>query len=403
MDERGSESVVPLDYAHLEKMVQKSRNVVQVLKNGLRNMISGKKVEIIEAEAFFKDKNTLVLKSREKEGEITARSIVIATGALPRMIPGVAPELIREGLVWTSTEALDPPFLPKRLLVIGSGAIGIEFSSFYNALGVVVTVLEMQDRILLQEDFEVSRFAQKEMAKQGIKFVLSSLVKELVAKDKVVVAKIENSLNHATEEIEVDAVIVAVGVVPNTGSLNLNAVGVQTNPNGSIVVGEYQETTQSGIYAIGDVASTPWLAHKATREGIIAAERAAGLAGVMPLNPRAIPACVYANPEVASIGLSEEGAMEAGLQFEVGKSFFKGNGKAMADEAGLGFVKVIIEKNTGEILGAHIVGKEITELISVFSVAISGELTAKELAYTIFPHPTMSECIQEAVLDAMWK
>ncbi|MDR3031212.1 MAG: dihydrolipoyl dehydrogenase [Holosporales bacterium] len=382
----------------IEKIVERSKDIVSGLNKNVAALLAKNKIKVIEGIAKFKDRNTLLIENGDKLIEVTAQNIVVSTGAKPRLIPGIE-SLIEKGLVWTSKEALAPRFCPKKLLIMGSGAIGIELASFYNSIGSEVTVVEIQDRILVMEDKEISAAAQKALSKQGIAFKLNSKSQNFKEEKNKLSMEFVNPENKI-EKDTFDVAIIAIGVVPNTADLNLDKIGVKTKPNGVIKTFGYQETNIKGIYAIGDVTEAPWLAHKASREGIICAEKIAGLSNILPINLKAIPSCVYSNPQIASIGMTEEIAKEEGINVKIGKSYFRGNGKALATGEPDGFVKVIFDSKTGELLGAHMIGYEVTELLPIFSIAISGELTEKELMSAIFPHPTMSECLQEAICSA---
>lgn len=375
-----------------DKIIDRSKNVVFGLNKGVSGLMQKNNITVVSGEAKFVDKNRIIVNDSQ---EITAKNIVIATGALPTMLPGVGVNLIDNGLIWTSKEAMFAKKCPKKMLIIGTGAIGIEFASFYNTLGVDVTVVEIQKRILIQEDEEIATAAKKSFEKQGMKFMLGTSAKGFSEKNGQLVVEFSDGSSDIFE-----VCIVAIGVVPNTKYLSLDKVGVEVNQNGRIVVDKYNETNVKGIYAIGDVTDAPWLAHKASREGIICAEKIAGLQNIQPLAPNNVPSCIYSNPQIASIGITEQKAKDRGINFKVGKSHFKGNGKAQAVGESDGFVKVIFDATTGELIGAHMIGYEVTELLPIFSLAIASELTENELIHTIFPHPTMSECIQEAVLDA---
>lgn len=387
------------DSINLDKIVERSKNVISGLNKGVNGLLSKNKITLIEGIAKFKNNNTLEIENNGTITEITGKNIVIATGAFPKLIPGIDETLIEKGLIWTSKEAISPKFFPKKLLIIGSGAIGIELASFYNSMNSEVTVVEIMNRILIQEDKEISESAMKSFIKQGIKIkteTRSQNIKEV--NGKVSVELVDKTNKIETEEF--DAVILAIGIVPNTKNLNLDKIGVETKPNGTIITKEYQQTTVSGIYAIGDVVEAPWLAHKASREGIIVAEKIAGLNEITPINLKNIPACTYSFPQIASIGMTEEKAKEQYENIKIGRAYFRGNGKALATGESDGFVKVIFDGKTGELLGAHMIGYEVTELLPIFSIAIAGELTEKELMSAVFPHPTMSECLQEAICDA---
>ena len=383
---------------NLEKIIERTKGVISGLNGGVAGLFAKNKVTFIEGTARFKLQNTLIVENGATLTEVSGKNVVIAVGAKPRLIPGIE-ELIQKGLVWTSKEAIFPKFLPKKMLIVGSGAIGIELASFYNAMGAEVTVVEMMDRILIQEDNEISESARKSFTKQGIKIITSAKTQNFREDKGKVSVEIVDKNGDVEKEI-FDVVVLAIGVVPNTKDLALEAISVKQKPNGAIETNQYNETSVAGIYAIGDVAEAPWLAHKASREGIRVAEKIAGLQKITPINLNSIPSCTYSYPQIASVGMTEEKAKEAGYEIKVGKSYFRSNGKALATGEPDGFVKVIFDTKTGELLGAHMIGHEVTEMLPIFSLAISAELTEGELMATIFPHPTMSECLQEAVYSA---
>ena len=400
MIERSSEFGIDskLISTNLDKIIERSKTVIAGLNSGVNGLFAKNKVAIIEGIAKFKDKNTLIVEKDGKTTEVKGKNIVIATGAKPRLIPGIDEKLIEKGLIWTSKEAINPRFFPKKLLLIGSGAIGIELASFYHSIGSDVTVIEIMDRILIQEDKEISDAAMKSFLKQGIKITTNTKSQNIKEESgKVSVEFVDKDENVSRETF--DAIVLAIGVAPNTKDLGLEAVGIKTKPNGTIETNEFNETSVSGVYAIGDVAEAPWLAHKASREGIRVSEKIAGKE-LTSINLKTIPSCTYSYPQIASIGLTEEKAKELGREIKIGKSYFRGNGKALASGEPDGFVKVIFDAKSGELLGAHMIGYEVTELLPIFSVAIAGELTEKELMAAVFPHPTMSECLQEAVCAA---
>ena len=383
---------------NLEKIIERAKGIISGLNSGVAGLFAKNKVTFIEGTARFKSSNTLVVENAGTLSEISGKNIVIAVGAKPRLIQGMD-GLIKKGLVWTSKEAIFPKFLPKKMLIVGSGAIGIELASFYNAMGTEVTVVEMMERILIQEDKEISESARKSFEKQGIKIITSAKTQNFKEDKGRVSVEIVDKNGHVTQEI-FDVVVLAIGVTPNTQDLGIDAISLKQKQNGAIETNQYNETSVDGIYAIGDVAEAPWLAHKASREGIRVAEKIAGLQNITPINLEAIPSCTYSYPQVASVGLTEEKAKIAGYEIKVGKSYFRSNGKALATGEPDGFVKVIFDAKTGELLGAHMIGHEVTEMLPIFSLAISAELTEGELMATVFPHPTMSECLQEAVYSA---
>jgi dihydrolipoamide dehydrogenase len=326
---------------------------------------------------------------------VEAKHIIIATGARARTLPGLEPD---GRLIWTYKEAMVPDMLPQRLLVIGSGAIGIEFASFFNALGSKVTVVEIMNRILPVEDEEISAFARKSFEKQGIAIKTGAKVETLEMLANSVKAVISDAQGKAVTE-EFDRVILAVGIMGNVENLGLEGQGVRVEKN-HIVIDEYCRTGVPGLYAIGDVAGAPWLAHKASHEGILCVEKIAGRNDVHPLNVKNVPGCTYSQPQVASVGLTEVAAKADGREIKVGRFPYQGNGKAIALGEPEGLVKTIFDAKTGELLGAHMIGAEVTELIQGFGIAKTLESTEAELMHAIFPHPTLSEMMHESVLDA---
>ena len=378
----------------LDKVVQRSRRVAGQLNGGVKHLLKKNKVAVIEGEAKLLGKGQVaVTKNGAAVGTFGAKNIIIATGARARTLPGLEDD---GNLVWTYRKAMTPNTTPKSLLVIGSGAIGIEFASFYNELGAKVTVVEVMDRILPVEDEEISAFARKQFEKQGMRIITNGKAGNLrKGADSVTVAV---EANGKTEDITVDRVILAVGITPNTENLGLENTKVQTD-RGHIKTNANCQTDEPGVYAIGDVTGAPWLAHKASHEGVIAAEH---IAGKHPhaLDVRNIPGCTYSHPQVASVGLTEKKAKEAGYEVRVGRFPFIGNGKAIALGEADGMVKTVFDAKTGELLGAHMVGAEVTELIQGYAVAKTMETTEQELMQTVFPHPTLSEMMHESVLDA---
>jgi dihydrolipoamide dehydrogenase len=359
------------------------------------------KVSIIWGEATIDAPGKVSVKTSKSEapkgaldaGQYQAKHIIIATGARPRVLPGIEPD---KKLVWTYFEAMVPDRVPKTLLVIGSGAIGIEFASFYRTLGSEVTVVEVLPQILPVEDHEIQTFAHKSFEKQGIKIHTNAKVTKLDKKADSVTATFEEG--GQTQTITVERVISAVGVVGNIENLGLEKLGVKTD-RGIIVVDQFNKTNIPGVYAIGDVSGPPMLAHKAEHEGVVCIEAIKGL-NPHPMNKLMIPGCTYCSPQVASVGLTEQAAKEKKMDVRVGRFPFVGNGKAIALGEDQGLVKVIFDKKTGQLLGAHMVGAEVTELIQGYVVAMNLETTEEELMHTIFPHPTLSEMMKEAVLDA---
>jgi dihydrolipoamide dehydrogenase len=382
-------------------VVARSRAVAKRLNDGVGFLMKKNKISIIWGEASIDAPGKVTVKASESEapkgalgaGTYHAKHIIIATGARPRVLPGIEPD---KNLVWTYFEAMAPDRVPKSLLVIGSGAIGIEFASFFRTLGSDVTVVEVLPQILPVEDQEIQAFARKSFEKQGIKIHTSAKVTRLAKKSDGVTATIEEG--DKSQTLTVERVISAVGVVGNIENLGLEKVGVKTD-RGTIVVDTLNRTSVAGIYAIGDVAGPPMLAHKAEHEGVVCIEAIKGL-NPHPMNKLMIPGCTYCSPQIASVGLTEQAAKEKKLDIRVGRFPFMGNGKAIALGEDQGFVKVIFDKKTGQLLGAHMVGAEVTELIQGYVVAMNLETTEEELMHTVFPHPTLSEMMKEAVLDA---
>ena len=388
---RSSEYGIDCDCTNIgiDKIVSRAKSIIGGLNAGVNGLLAKNKVTLIEGTAKITNKETVLV----NDSEIVCKNIVIATGAKPRLIPGTE-ELLNDGLVWTSKEAIFPAFLPKKILIVGSGAIGVELAAFYNTLGSDVTIVEMLGRILPQEDGEISATAKKLYEKRGIHIITNGTAQNFKKHD----GRVSVEINGSAEMF--DIVIMAIGVVPNTDNIGLDEIGIIRKKNGTIETNEYNETSVNGIYAIGDVAEAPWLAHKASREGIRVAEKIAKINEITPINLNSIPSCTYSNPQIASIGLTEEKAKELGLEIKVGKSYYRCNGRALSAGEPDGFVKVIFEAKSGELLGAHMIGHGVTEMLPIFSVAIAGELTECELMNAVFPHPTMSECIQEAVYSA---
>jgi dihydrolipoamide dehydrogenase len=383
-------------------VVQRSRGVSKRLNDGVGFLMKKNKVSVIWGEATIDGPGKITIRKSQAEapkgalgeGAYQAKHIIIATGARPRVLPGLEPD---KKLVWTYFEAMVPDKMPKSLLVVGSGAIGIEFASFFRTMGAEVTVVEVLPQILPVEDAEIAKFAHRALEKQGIKILTNTKVTKLEKKSDSVVATIDDGKGKP-QAIEVDRVISAVGVVGNIENLGLEKLGVKTD-RGCIVIDGYCKTNITGIYAIGDVAGPPMLAHKAEHEGVICVEAIKGL-HPHPMDRNMIPGCTYCAPQVASVGLTEAKAKEGGREIRVGRFPFVGNGKAIALGEDQGLVKVIFDKKTGQLLGAHMVGAEVTELIQGYVVAMNLETTEEELMHTIFPHPTLSEMMKEAVLDA---
>ena len=377
----------------LNKIVERSRKISGQLNQGVGHLLKKNKVTVFSGEAKLLDRSNVSINSDGKYEKITAKNIVLATGARARELPGMEAD---GDLVWTYKHALTPSRMPKKLLVIGSGAIGVEFASFYNTLGANTTIVEVLNRILPVEDEDVSSLAAEQFAKQGMTIKTGAKVQKLEKKKNQVVASID--CNGVTEVLEFDTVISAVGIIGNIEGLGLEEVGVETKAN-HVVTDEYCETTASGIYAIGDLTGAPWLAHKASHEGVLVAEKIAGQS-VKPINPIAIPGCTYSYPQIASVGLTEAQAQKAGYKINVGKFPFIGNGKAIALGEKEGFIKTIFDTSSGELLGAHMIGAEVTELIQGYVIGQALETTEDDLIHAVFPHPTLSEMMHESVLDA---
>ena len=383
------------------EIVKRSRGVSKRLNDGVGFLMKKNKVTVIWGDASIDAPGKVTVKASKTEalkgalgpGSYQAKHIIVATGARPRVLPGLEPD---KKLVWTYFEAMVPPAIPKSLLVVGSGAIGIEFASFYRAFGAEVTVVEVLPQVLPVEDHDIQTFARKSFEKQGIKIMTGAKVVKLDKKAGSVTATIE--ADGKTQLITVERVISAVGVVGNIENLGLEKLGVKTE-RGCIVTDGLSKTNVPGIYAIGDVAGPPMLAHKAEHEGVVCIEAIKGL-HPHPMNKLMIPGCTYCTPQIASVGLTEQACKEKKLDIRVGRFPFAGNGKAIALGEDQGLVKVIFDKRTGQLLGAHMVGAEVTELIQGYVVAMNLETTEEELMHVIFPHPTLSEMMKEAVLDA---
>jgi dihydrolipoamide dehydrogenase len=385
----------------LQAVVKRSRGVASQLSNGVKFLMKKNKIDVLEGTARLEKgapAPKVIVKGKDgKDTSYQSRHVILATGARARDIPQAG--LVADGkLIWTYREAMTPDVMPKRLLVIGSGAIGIEFASFYNELGAEVTVVEVMDRILPVEDEEISKLAEKEFKKQGLNIVTGAKVENVKAGKSTVTADItDKSGKKATQEF--DRAILAVGIVGNVENLGLEALGAKIEKT-HVVVDGFAKTGVPGLYAIGDLTGPPWLAHKASHEGVSCVEAIAGKGHAEPFDASNIPGCTYAHPQVASVGLTEKAAKEKGYDIKVGRFSFIGNGKAIALGEQDGLTKVIFDKKTGELLGAHMIGAEVTELIQGYVIARQGELTEQDLAHTVFAHPTISETMHEAVLDA---
>ena len=381
-----------IDY-DLDAVVARSRAIAKQLNGGVSHLLKKNKVTALMGAATVKAPGQVSVKTAKGEETLSGKNIIIATGARARELPGLEGD---GDLVWTYKTALTPPRMPKKLLVIGSGAIGIEFANFYNTLGVDTTVVEVMDRVMPVEDAEISAFAQKAFEKQGMKIRTKTMVKQLDRGQGSVTAHIEQNDKVTTEVF--DTVISAVGIVGNVENLGLEALGVEVERT-HIKTDAYCRTSVAGVYAIGDVAGAPWLAHKASHEGVMVAEMIAG-GTPHPVKPESIAGCTYCTPQVASVGFTEAQATEAGHEVRVGRFPFIGNGKAIALGEAEGMVKTVFDAKTGELLGAHMIGAEVTELIQGYVVGRQLETTEEDLMQTVFPHPTLSEMMHESVLDA---
>ncbi len=377
----------------LPAVIKRSRQVAGQLSGGIGHLMKKNKITVFMGEATLTAKGKVKVKTDKETLDLSAKNIVLATGARARQLPGLEAD---GDLVWTYRHALDPVRMPKKLLVIGSGAIGIEFASFYNTLGADTTVVEVMDRVLPVEDEEISKFAKKQFEKQGMKIMQKAMVKKLDRAKGKVTAHIE--VGGKVETHEFDTVISAVGIVGNVENLGLEELGVKIDRT-HVVTDEYCRTGVEGLYAIGDIAGAPWLAHKASHEGVMVAEL---MAGMHPhaVKPESIAGCTYCYPQIASVGYTEAKAKELGYEIKVGRFPFIGNGKAIALGESEGMVKTVFDAKTGELLGAHMVGAEVTELIQGYVVGRQLETTEEDLMNTVFPHPTLSEMMHESVLDA---
>jgi dihydrolipoamide dehydrogenase len=379
----------------LSKIVERSRGVAKQLSGGIGHLLKKNKVTVVDGYGKIAGPGRVTVeKDGKKIADLTAKNIIIATGARARTLPGLEPDGKR---VWSYRESMTPTETPTSVLVVGSGAIGIEFASFYRALGAEVTVVEVIDRILPAEDIEISNLARKSFEKQGIRIITNAKVTKLDRTAAHVTAHVD--IAGKVEQIKVSHVISAVGVVANTENIGLDTVPRVKLDRGCITIDPFGATGEPGIYAIGDVTPGPWLAHKASHEAIICVEKMAGLAP-HPINRQNIPGCTYCHPQIASVGLTEEKAIAAGHTVKVGRFPFMGNGKAIALGEPEGLVKTVFDAKTGELLGAHMIGAEVTELIQGYVIGKTAELTEEDFMHTIFPHPTLSEMMHESVLSA---
>ena len=381
----------------LAKVVARSRGVAAQLSKGVSGLMKKNKVTVFDGHGKLAGKGKVRVEKDGAKTELTAKHIILATGARARTLPGMEPD---GKLVWTYREAMVPTEMPKSLLVVGSGAIGIEFASFYRSMGAEVTVVEVMDRILPVEDEEISKLAHKSFEKQGMKIHTCTTVKALKKSANNVTATLE--ADNKSSEMTVDRVILAVGIVGNVENLGLEGTKIKVDKT-HVVVNQWSATDEPGVYAIGDLTGPPWLAHKASHEGVICIEKIAGQKDVHPLNTKNIPGCTYSYPQVASVGMTEKAARDARKEIKVGRFQFIGNGKAIALGEPEGLVKTIFDAKTGELLGAHMIGAEVTEMIQGYAIARQMEGTELDLMHTVFPHPTLSEMMHESVLDAFGK
>ena len=382
----------------IKNIIQRSRNVSKQLSNGVKHLLKKNNIEVIKGfGSILKNKEEIILSILKDEAsniKISSKNLIIATGAKPRLISGID---IKNDNIWTAKDAMVPKSLPQSITIIGSGAIGIEFASFYNDMGSKVTVIEMENRILPNEDLEVSETARNIFVKRGITFLSnSSLISVDTSKNRII-SKIK--FNNKTIDLESEKLLLAIGITGNIENLGLEKSKINTE-NGHIVTDDKMRTNVKNIYAIGDVTQPPWLAHKASHEAIIASETIAGLKDVHSLDKSSIPSCTYSYPQIASIGLNEKQAKDKGLKIKIGSFPFLGNGKSITMSASDGFIKTIFNDETGELIGAHMIGTEVTELINSFSIAKQLETTEKDIMNTVFAHPTLSEALHESVLAA---
>ncbi len=379
----------------VEKVVARSRRVAERLSKGVAGLMKKHKIRVIEGTARLDAPGRLRVRTRDgQESEVAVRHVVLATGARPRVVPGLEPD---GELVWTYKEAIVPKSMPSSLLVVGAGAIGVELASFYADFGARVTLVEMLPRILPAEDEEISALARRAFSRRKIEILTEAKVGPLERRDGRVTTTVELA-DGKSRSIEAERAIVAIGVVGNVEELGLENTAAVVE-RGRVAVNEYLQTAEPGVYAIGDLAGPPWLAHKAMHEGVICVERIAGL-DPHPLDPTSIPACTYSRPQIASLGLTEAQAREGGREVRVGRFPWLGNGKAIALGETEGMVKTVFDARTGALLGAHLIGPEVTELIQGYAIARNLETTEQELIATVFPHPTLSEAMHESVLDA---
>lgn len=385
--------------AKLDKIVARSRGIAKQLSGGVGHLLKKNKVTVFAGQGQLAGitngvRKVAVSKDGKAVAALTGKHVILASGARARTLPGMEPD---GKTIWNYKHALVPEQTPKSMLVIGSGAIGIEFASFYNDIGVDVTVVEVVDRILPAEDAEISAFARKSFEKQGIKILTAAKVSAVKKQQAAVRASIE--VAGRKQIIDVETVLLSVGIIGNTEDLGLSGTKVKVE-RGHVQINEWCETAEPGVYAIGDLTGAPWLAHKASHEAVLCVEKIAGEKDIHPIDVNLIPGCTYCRPQIASVGLSEAKAKAAGHAVKVGRFPFIGNGKAIALGDAEGMIKTIFDAKTGELLGAHMIGAEVTELIQGYGIAKTLETTEVDLMHTVFPHPTLSEMMHESVLDA---
>jgi len=378
----------------LPAIVERARKTAARMEKGVEALLRGARIPVIRGDARLAGRGRVIVRTADGETALSARHIVLATGARPRVPEGFESD---GRLVWTYRDALVPAVMPRSIVVMGAGAIGVEFASFYRTLGAEVTLVEMLPRILPMEDAEISEAMRRAMKKQGVRILTDAKVAGIDRAADAVTVNVETG--GKTDAITADHLLVATGIAANTENLGLEQLAVRFD-RGHLVVDEWLATGEPGLYAIGDLTGPPWLAHKASREAVVCIDRLAGVEGARPLPRDAVPACTYATPQVASVGLTEEAATKAGRRVRCGRSTFVGNGKARALGDTEGFVKTVFDADTGELLGAHLIGPEVTELIGTFALARTLEATEAEILATVFPHPTLSEAVHEAVASA---
>ena len=389
------EGKISVDFS---KVIERSREVSKQLSEGIKTLMKKNKIEVIYGHGTLLGNEKIGIKTSEGNKQITAKNIILATGARPRELPNLP---IDNKLVWNYRDAMVAKEIPQKLLIVGAGAIGIEYASFYNEMGSDVTVVEVGERILPTEDEEISAFAQSEFEKFGIKIMTGTKLASISkSSGNSVTVEIEGQ-NGKKNSTKFNKIISAVGVIPNTENIGIENTQIKLTKSGNIITNEWMETEGKNIYAIGDMTQSPFLAHKASHEAIVCIEKIAGCKNAHPIDRSNIPGCVYSSPQIASVGMTEKAAIDNGYKINIGKFPFIGNGKAIAMGESKGLIKTIFDTQTGEILGVHMIGAEVTELISSYTVAKTGELTDQDIIRSIFPHPTLSEMLHEAALASL--